>query len=267
MEQQLIEAVNDGDAEVTLALLRDNPRLDVNWIGDTCWSALHSASANGFSKIVENLLAHPAIEVNVPARRNTTPFSLACLFGKVLTVRLLLKDPRVDITLADEYDHTPLWWASRSGHPAVIEWIIASGRDSNPERKGQLGEDGDFLSPLEVARRCEKAGAVSLLERFTANPVQTRHEVRAKLGMLDALAADLFAITIFIHEDLLQLNPTAITLSPNATLFFAITLRLPMELQMILCHRAVGSAKGSILSKDSEVAFKALARILSSPQK
>ena len=31
-----------------------------------------------------------------------------------------------------------------------------------------------------------------------------------------------------------------------------------MELQMILCRRAVGSAKDSILSKDSEAAFKSL---------
>ena len=35
-----------------------------------------------------------------------------------------------------------------------------------------------------------------------------------------------------------------------------------MELQMILCHRAVGSTKQNILHKDSEAAFKELARIL-----
>jgi len=35
-----------------------------------------------------------------------------------------------------------------------------------------------------------------------------------------------------------------------------------MELQMVLCHRVMGSAKDSILLIDSEVAFKALATIL-----
>jgi len=34
-----------------------------------------------------------------------------------------------------------------------------------------------------------------------------------------------------------------------------------MELQMILCHRAVGSMKQNVL-KDSEAAFHSLARIL-----
>jgi len=36
-----------------------------------------------------------------------------------------------------------------------------------------------------------------------------------------------------------------------------------MELQMILCRLVVGSAKGIILSKDSEAAFKSLALLLS----
>ena len=45
-----------------------------------------------------------------------------------------------------------------------------------------------------------------------------------------------------------------------------IAAKLPMELQMILCHRAVGSMKQNILRKDSEAAFKSLARILLLPQ-
>ena len=83
------------------------------------------------------------------------------------------------------------------------------------------------------------------------------------LGVLDELAAAVFALTVFLCDDLLQLK-TAATLSPAtaaATRFFTIIKRLPMELQMILCHRAVGSMKQNILHKDSEVAFKSLARI------
>jgi len=41
-----------------------------------------------------------------------------------------------------------------------------------------------------------------------------------------------------------------------------ISSKLPMELQMILCHRVVGSMKQNILHKDSEAAFKQLARLL-----
>ena len=91
---------------------------------------------------------------------------------------------------------------------------------------------------------------VSLLERFLANPHQTRHELRVKLGVLDEFAAEVFALTVFLCDDLLHLKPAHAT--PNlptaaataaAFRFFSIAKRLPMELQMMLCHFAVGSVK------------------------
>ena len=98
-----------------------------------------------------------------------------------------------------------------------------------------------------------------------ANPVLTRYELRVKLGVLDALAAEVFALTIFLCDDLLQLKPAIDDDTPNpvsaTTRFFVIASKLPMELQMILCHRVVGS-KQNILRKDSEAAFKSLVKIL-----
>ena len=110
-----------------------------------------------------------------------------------------------------------------------------------------------------------------VLERFIANPAQTRHELRVKLGVLDEMAAEVFALTVFLCDELLQLQPAplaATTLASSnpaaaaATRFFIITSKLPMELQMILCRRAVGSMKQNILHRDSEAAFKSLAKIL-----
>ena len=97
-----------------------------------------------------------------------------------------------------------------------------------------------------------------MLERFIVDPALTRHELRVKLGILEVLAAEVFALTVFLCDDLPQLKP-ALTAT---TRFFAIASKLPMELQMILCHRAVDSMKQNILRKDSEAAFKSLARIL-----
>ena len=105
-----------------------------------------------------------------------------------------------------------------------------------------------------------------MLERFIANPTQTRYEIHVKLGFPDQLAAEVFALTVFLCDDLLRLKPalpiTTITASAAATRFFTITKRLPMELQMMLCYRAVGSMKQNILREDSEAAFKSLARVL-----
>ena len=44
-------------------------------------------------------------------------------------VRLLLKDPRVDVTLPYDQGCTPLCLASYRRKQAVVEWLVASGRD------------------------------------------------------------------------------------------------------------------------------------------
>ena len=181
-------------------------------------------------------------------------------------VEVLLKDPRVDITLGDRNDCSPLWYASRDGILEVIERLIASGRDLGDVRnKTGKNFDSKEYTALEIAREENRTEAAALLQRFITNPAQTRHEIRAKLGMLDELAAEVFALTVFLCDDLLQLKPAAHPAHPTAaatTRFFAIASKLPMELQMIICHRVVGSMKQNILHKDSEAAFKSLARIL-----
>ena len=128
--------------------------------------------------------------------------------------------------------------------------------------------NGRKYSPLIIARKMENAEVVALLEGLMDNPEQTRYEVRGKLGFSDELAAEFFARIVFLCDGLLQLRP-ALTFNVNpipaaaaAARFFAIASVLPMELQMVLCHRVVDSNKQSILSKDSEAAFKSPARIL-----
>ena len=185
-------------------------------------------------------------------------------------VEVLLKDPRVDVILDDDNGCTPLWWASFCGHYEVIEGLISSGRDLGDimNKKG-LGGGKDYTA-LEIARKEKETEAVSVLERFMSNPAQIRHEVRVKLGVLDEFAAEVFALTVFLCDDLFHLNPVShLAASPDPTTaalrFFTIVSKLPMELQMILCHRTVGSMKQNILQKDSEAAFKSLARVLLLP--
>jgi len=216
------------------------------------------------------LLAHPDINVNVRSHAGQTPFSKGCSLGHVSVVEVVLKDPRVDVLLDDNNGCTPLWWASFNGHHEVIEWLVASGRDlgDTKNKKGKwIGKDHTALA---IARMFKMTEVVTVLERFIIiNPAQTRHEVRVKLGVLDELAAEVFGLVVFLCDDILYLNPAsnpAATHNPAAfgaaTRFFAMASKLPMELQMMVCHRAVGSMKQNILRKDSEVAFKSLARIL-----
>ena len=250
-------------------LLENHPGIDVNWKDEQSWTALHWASQNGHDRVVKVLLAQPAINVNVRNQYESTPVVFACGTTCISVIRMLLKDPRVDITLADNCECTPLWFASRYGYSEVVECLMASGKDL-----GDLNKKGiwfsEQLSALDMAQREVRTDVVSLLERFIGNPAQTRHGLRMKLGVLDALAAEVFALAVFLCDDLVQLRPTLASATPihdGPTRFFIIASTLPMELQMILCHRVVGSGKQNILRKDSEAAFKALAWILlRSPQ-
>ena len=259
--EKLFLAARDGRVSEVSSLLKEHPSINVSWTDYYHRTSLHIASNNGRFEVVKLLLAHPAINVNMKIGGHT-PFSLGCLRVQVSIVEVLLKDPRVDITLGDRNDCSPLWYASRDGILEVIERLIASGRDLGDVRnKTGKNFDSKEYTALEIAREENRTEAAALLQRFITNPAQTRHEIRAKLGMLDELAAEVFALTVFLCDGLLQLKPASHP-AAAATRFFVMTKRLSMELQMILCHSAVGSRKQNILRKDSEAAFKSLAILL-----
>ena len=125
-----------------------------------------------------------------------------------------------------------------------------------------LGKPGDVDSPDAIgeAKKRGKTEVVTLLERFKENPLETRHAMRVELGLADEMAAEIFALVVFVSDGLLQIKDTT-TPSPAAR-FFSIASQLPLDLQMVLCRRLVESAKEIIPGKDSEVAFKSLARRL-----
>ena len=122
-----------------------------------------------------------------------------------------------------------------------------------------LGTPGDIKKTDAIggAKKSGKTEVVTLLERFKSDAARTRHATRVELGFHDDLAAEVFALVVFVSDGLLQINDT--TPSPAAR-YFTITSQLPLELQMVLCYRQVDSAKEIIPGKDSEVAFKELAK-------
>ena len=126
-----------------------------------------------------------------------------------------------------------------------------------------LGKPGeDKTDAIGLARKQGKSEILTLLERFKENPEETRHAVRVELGWHDEAAAEMFALVVFVSDELLQINGTTTTTTTPAARFFTIATQLPLELQMVLCHRLVGSARENIPSNNSQVAFKSLAESL-----
>ena len=168
----------------------------------------------------------------------------------------MLKDSRVKVNERNHYGHAPLWWAAWNGHLDIIKSWIASGREMD------LGKPGDVFhtDAIGVAKGEGNTEVVTLLERFKSDATQTRHAMRVELGWYDEVAAEMFALVVFVSDELLQINDT--TTATPAARFFSIAAQLPLELQMVLSFRQAGSAKEIIPGKDSEVAFKELARRL-----
>ena len=253
----MLAAVVDGDAKKLAELMRQDPGFKVNMEMDGLRrTLLHEACIDSDrSAVIPLLLAHRGIEVNVKTRYGCTPLYYACADGQTSCVREMLKDSRVMVNEPNNYGRTPLWWAAYNGHLDIIRWWIVSGREMD------LGKPGEaFTDAIGVAKKRGQTEVVTLLERFKSDAAKTRQAMRVELGWYDQQAAEMFALVVFVSDGLLQIKDTT-TPSP-ATRFFNIATQLPLELQMVLCHRLVGSGKEIICGEESEVAFRELARRL-----
>ena len=96
-EQQLWEACADRNLSV-VQLLSSDSAVNVNWIGpEKGDSPLHRACRFGHLQVVEILLLHSQVEVNIGNAGGGTPFYIACQEGHTDVVLLLLADLRIDI--------------------------------------------------------------------------------------------------------------------------------------------------------------------------
>jgi len=141
----------------------------------------------------------------------------------------------VNVNEPNNYGRTPLWNAACWGYLEVIKWWIVSGREMD------LGipEDVDKMDVIGGAKKHGETEVVTMLERFKSDDSKTRHVIRVELGLVDELAAEMFALVVFVSDGLLQVKDT--TTTTPAARFFGIARRLPLELQMLLCFRQVGS--------------------------
>jgi len=258
MELKFWDAARGGNVQEVKEILRDHPSIDVNW-GHEDWeglSAIHCACGLDHEAIVSILLAHPDIDVNQANVMGYTPFMSACDGGRVSSVRLLLRDSRVDVNQPDLDGFSPLSNASYFGFVEIIKWWIVSGREMD------LGEPGNTQTDaIAAATEQGHTDVVDLLERFQENPEETRYGLRMEVGLHEDVAVEIFAITVFASDGLLQVKKNNYVAKPTpAARFFGIATQLPLELQMVLCHRFVGSAKEIILAMRSEVAFRELAK-------
>lgn len=268
-------------------LFADHPELDVNWIHDNSgYSALHYTAFSGCAETVRWILSLPNIDPNImrngDASRVDTPFRIHCMKWradmdvkqmKESTINVFLEDQRVTLNDRNHHDQSPADYLARVGNPLLLSWWIASGRkldttnlleNVNTYDIKYWGTENLEENQWYLSYKAKKDETKTLIENFLADPAKTRKKLRLDIGWYhpnDSKAATIFAMIIFICDGLLQAKKGENSASP-ASRFFEISSKLPMELQIILCHRVIGSMSESIHGIAREKAFEALAKKL-----
>jgi len=264
LEEQLWELLwieNDSKDAEAIDLLKSAPySFNHNWInakGHYKWGFLHLACCNNRHQMVVELLKSPIINLNLKDKHGYTPFIVACNYQAVECSLILLEDLRVDINCSTQVGDTGLMWLAHYGRIAAVEHILASIR--------HIPSSG-VISAMKKARWNEKHSTALLLENFNAQPFETLKSLRANLNLQEYGPVTAFVLVILLSDDYLVLLPKPKSqpnpspgakksrkrkvqnhqkLNPKnekwikARQFFEIALRLPMELQMVLCNRLI----------------------------
>lgn len=98
----------------------------------------------------------------------------------------------------------------------------------------------------------------------------TKFRVSPELGLVQHYIADIYATIIFLCDGLLQFPLQHQDENPNeesptqarVIRYFNIASQLPMEIQMLICHRTFNSAANNILTSEAELGFRRLANSL-----
>jgi len=275
MELELYYAVCDRDEIAVKTLLTTHPNIDVNWTPSPEYhndTMLHRAVMFNAHNVVNMLLKHPGINVNAMTTFTVirSPFCIACAHGCVEVVKVLLKDPRLDVnmgydTLNLENCVNPLRSAVVNNCLEVIEhWIVSDvALPINPDYD-ELIQDALELGNTVSYSNDYKDIAQLLLDYKSGAEAQQRirRKLKLRFGLLDMLAADIYALTIFLCDGLLSPVVTSTVnldkKQEKMMKFFNITSQLPMEVQMLICYLAADVMKHNITTIGSEAGFRRL---------
>ena len=118
-------------------------------------AVLGSASENGEEAIVGLLLAMDGFEANSKGKYGWTPLQWATRNGHDAVVRLLLAQG-AELETNDKDSRTPLSWAAEKGHEAVVKLLLAQGAELETN-------DKDGRTPLSWAAEKGHETVVKLL--------------------------------------------------------------------------------------------------------
>lgn len=137
MSDSLFDACASGDVAAVKYILENAKSLDINQhsndfsggsaLGKICDITTYVTDQQRIV-IVNLLLSHPNIDVNMMNFGGDTPLHIAAYSGDELATEILLNDPRVDVNIKNDDMRTPMEAAIQCNHAGVIKKLLATGK-------------------------------------------------------------------------------------------------------------------------------------------
>ncbi|CAD5124319.1 DgyrCDS12608 [Dimorphilus gyrociliatus] len=179
-----LKAARNGNLEKVIVYLDSG--IDVDISNNTGLNALHLASKEGYSAVVEELLNRKA-NLDAPTRKGNTPLHIASLAGKHNIVETLLRNG-AKVNVQSQNGFTPLYMAAQENHAAVVALLLQNGASPT------LTTDNGF-TPLSIALQ---QGHKKVVEEL----IQTDRSRKVKLPSLHLAAKNnnTSAVQLFLNS-------------------------------------------------------------------
>lgn len=141
----LLRAARAGNLRRVVEFIEDD-LVDINSANQNGLTALHSASKEGRTRVVEELLARGA-NVHAKTLKGNTALHIASLAGHEPVVKMLI-DKGADVDGQSASGFTALYMAAQENHEAIVKLLLASGANQNIATT-----DGFTVSSLTIYTR------------------------------------------------------------------------------------------------------------------
>jgi len=187
----------------------------------------------------------------------STPFIYACSRGAFDSFDRLLFDSRVDMNIPNDLGYSRLMRAAYYGYIQIVEEMLASLREIQGVEKA-MREAKKGWNPL----KCVKI--VPLLEEYLVKPFDVKNLLRSKLNSQEYGPVSIFVWVVLLADNYFHLkilnNGSEINQQNEATnqkpdvtgrladkrRFFTVLIKLPMDMQMMICNRVFDLEKDVI---------------------
>lgn len=268
----LFAACSNGHVDVVRYLLEFRERtIDFNLPRGDGVTPFSIACQNAHQKVVELLLANRGIDVNKEDNYQRTPLSWVVTKSHVEMAKVLLASRR----------EIEFFWGDQNWRRTAVEF--AKRRADPRDVRILLGRKSQMVSSLPM---------VTLMDSYAKDPHEVKTQLRRQLGYdgksfsfgsfgafftnfffflvllssAEALAGEIFALVIYVTDGYMMIPKYPVedadSWRSKTKRFLEVAMRLPLDLQMVLCNRAIGLGHSIVKRVHSEKGFKKFAELL-----